>query len=33
MIVFITPTIIRNGHEAARSSQDLRDKMKNLNFD
>jgi general secretion pathway protein D len=33
MIVFITPTIIRNGNEAARSSQSLRDKMKSLNFD
>ena len=33
MIVFITPTIIRDGQDAARSSQDLRDKMKNLNFD
>lgn len=33
LIVFITPKIIRNGEEAARESQDLRDKMKNLNFD
>jgi general secretion pathway protein D len=33
MIVFITPTIVRNGDEAARTSQDLRSKMKNLNFD
>ena len=33
MIVFITPTIIRNGSEASRSSQNLRDSMKNLNFD
>ena len=33
MIVFITPTIIRDGHDAARSSQDLRDKMKNLSFE
>lgn len=33
IIVFITPKIIRNGEEAARESQDLRDKMKNLNFD
>jgi len=33
MIVFITPTIIRNGDEAARSSQSLRDTMKSLNFD
>ena len=32
LIVFITPKIIRNGDEAARESQDLRDKMKNLNF-
>ncbi len=32
IIVFITPKIIRNGEEAARESQDLRDKMKNLNF-
>lgn len=32
MIVFITPTIIRNGDEAARTSQNLRDSMKNLNF-
>jgi hypothetical protein len=31
--VFITPKIIRNGEDAARASQDLRDKMKNLNFD
>lgn len=33
MIVFITPTIIHNGEDAARTSQNLRDKMKNLNFD
>lgn len=33
LIVFITPKIIRNGQDAARESQDLRDKMKNLNFD
>lgn len=33
LIVFITPKIIRNGEEAARESQDLRNKMKNLNFD
>lgn len=33
MIVFITPTIVRNGEEASRMSQDLRAKMKNLNFD
>ena len=33
LIVFITPKIIRNGEDAARESQDLRDKMKNLNFD
>ena len=33
LIVFITPKIIRNGEDAARASQDLRDKMKNLNFD
>lgn len=33
MIVFITPTIIRNGNEASRSSQNLRDTMKNLSFD
>ena len=32
LIVFITPKIIRNGEDAARASQDLRDKMKNLNF-
>ena len=32
ILVFITPKIIRNGDEAARESQDLRDKMKNLNF-
>lgn len=32
MIVFITPTIIRNADEAAQSSQNLRDTMKNLNF-
>lgn len=32
LIVFITPKIIRNGQDAARESQDLRDKMKNLNF-
>lgn len=32
LIVFITPRIIRNGEEAARESQDLRDKMKNLTF-
>ncbi|MFO1130844.1 MAG: type II secretion system secretin GspD [Hyphomicrobiales bacterium] len=33
LIVFITPKIIRNGEDAARASQDLRDKLKNLNFD
>lgn len=33
MIVFITPTIIRNGEDASRSSLTLRDKMKNLSFD
>ncbi|PZF75693.1 type II secretion system protein GspD [Aestuariivirga litoralis] len=33
MIVFITPTIVRNGEEASQMSQDLRAKMKNLNFD
>ena len=32
LIVFITPKIIRNGDEAARESQELRDKMKYLNF-
>ena len=32
LIVFITPKIIHNGEDAARESQDLRDKMKNLNF-
>ena len=32
LIVFITPKIIRNGDEASRESQDLRNKMKNLNF-
>jgi general secretion pathway protein D len=32
LIVFITPKIIRNGEEAARESQELRDKMKSLNF-
>ncbi|WP_421693558.1 type II secretion system secretin GspD [Aestuariivirga sp.] len=32
LIVLITPTIIRNGEDAARESQDLRDTMKNLNF-
>jgi len=32
MIVFITPTIVRNGEEASQMSQDLRAKMKNLNF-
>lgn len=32
LIVFITPKIIRNGEEAARESQDLRDRMKNLGF-
>lgn len=32
LIVFITPKIIRNGEDAARESQELRDKMKNLNF-
>ena len=32
LIVFITPKIIRNGEEAARESQELRDKMRNLNF-
>ena len=33
LIVFITPKIIRNGEDAARESQDLRNKMRNLNFD
>lgn len=33
MIVFITPTIIRNGEEAASSSSSLRDTMRSLNFD
>ena len=33
LIVFITPKIIRNGDEAARESQELRDKMKGLNFE
>lgn len=33
LIVFITPKIIRNGEDAARESQELRDRMKNLNFD
>lgn len=32
LIVFITPKIIRNGEDAARESQDFRNKMKNLNF-
>lgn len=32
LIIFITPKIIRNGEEAARESQELRDKMRNLNF-
>lgn len=32
LIVFITPKIIRNGEEAALESRELRDKMKNLNF-
>jgi general secretion pathway protein D len=32
LIVFITPKIIRNGEEAATESQELRNKMKNLNF-
>lgn len=32
LIVFITPKIIRNGEEASRESQELRDKMKSLNF-
>ncbi len=32
LIVFITPKIIRNGEEASRESQDLRDKMRNLTF-
>ena len=32
LIIFITPKIIRNGEEAARESQQLREKMKNLNF-
>jgi len=32
MIVFITPTIIRNGDDASRQSQNLRDSMKSLNF-
>ena len=32
LIVFITPKIIRNGEDASRESQELRDKMKNLNF-
>ncbi|MCB1379277.1 MAG: type II secretion system secretin GspD [Alphaproteobacteria bacterium] len=33
LIVFITPQIIRNGDEASRQSQDLRAKMKLLNWD
>ena len=33
LIVFITPKIIRSGEDAARESQDLRNKMRNLNFD
>lgn len=33
MIVFITPTIIRNADEAASSSRSLRDTMRSLNFD
>ena len=32
MIVFITPTIIHNGDDASRQSQNLRDTMKSLNF-
>jgi len=32
LIVFITPKIIRSGEDAARESQDLRAKMRNLNF-
>lgn len=32
LIVLITPTIIRNGEEAADASQSLRNTMKNLNF-
>ncbi len=32
LIIFITPKIIRNGEDAARESQELRDKMRNLNF-
>ena len=32
LIIFITPKVIRNGEEAARESQELRDKMRNLNF-
>lgn len=32
LIIFITPKIIRNGEEAARESQQLREKMKSLNF-
>lgn len=33
MIVFITPTIIRNAEEAAQGSQNLRETMRSLNFD
>jgi general secretion pathway protein D len=33
LIVFITPKIIRDAEEVARESQDLRARMKNLNFD
>jgi general secretion pathway protein D len=33
LIVFITPQIIRNGDDASRQSQDLRDRMKTLNWD
>lgn len=32
LIVLITPKIIRDGQDAARESQELRNKMKNLNF-
>lgn len=33
MIVFMTPTIVRNGEGASQASQSLRETMKNLNFD
>lgn len=32
MIVFMTPTIVRNGEGASQASQDLRETMRNLNF-